>query len=72
MQLTTHNVRIGAALALPITLAAGTVALAALLFASDVRPLRPTPHTPAQVIVLDDLLVPPQASTVPAAADHRG
>ena len=55
MKPTAHGIRIGAALALPISLAAGTVALAAWLFASDLRPAHHTPRTAGQVVVLDDL-----------------
>ncbi len=72
MQPTGHAFRICAALALPLTLATATVALAAWLFASDMRPVRHTPRTAAQVIVLDDLLVPQQASSQPTSAGDRG
>jgi hypothetical protein len=48
-----NTFRIGAALSVPVTIAAGTVALAAWLFASDVH-TTPVHHRPAQVIVLDD------------------
>jgi len=72
MKLATHSFRIGAALALPITLAAATVALAAWLFASDLRPVRHTPRTAAQVIVLDDLPAPEQATARAPADGDRG
>ena len=48
MKPTAHGIRIGAALALPIS-------LAAWLFASDLRPAHHTPRTAGQVVVLDDL-----------------
>jgi hypothetical protein len=69
---TTHSIRIGAALALPIALAAGTVALAAWLFAADVRPVRHVPRTAAQVIVLDDLPAPAPATARSATSGDRG
>ncbi len=47
------TVRIGAALSFPMALAAGTVALAGWLFASDVH-ATPVHHGPGRVIVLDD------------------
>jgi hypothetical protein len=72
MKLATHSFRIGAALALPLSLAAATVALAAWLFASDLRPVRHTPRTGAQVIVIDDLPAPQQATARAPVDGDRG
>lgn len=56
-----NTFRIGAALSIPMTIAAGTVALAAWLFASDAHHA-PVRHERGSVIVLDDGQVAAQAT----------
>ncbi len=56
-----NTLRIGAALSIPLTIAASTVALAAWLFASDVNNA-PGHQQSGHVLVLDDGQVAAQAS----------
>ena len=56
-----NTFRIGAALSIPMTIAASTVALAAWLFVADAH-TAPVRHGPGHVIVLDDGQVAAQAA----------
>jgi len=56
-----NNFRIGAALSIPMVIAAGTVALAGYLFTSDVT-TAPAGHDRGHVVVLDDGQIAAQAS----------